>query len=279
MIKTNSELPKCMLWSDNCGLNMYEFVLFHLYREDEEYREYFKTIRRDHPGRLMILDNSQYEYFIKGESPDIEAYKKAIDDLVPDMYILPDVLMDMANTIKCTREFLSNPPSNKASRPLAVIQGNTFEELNQCIQLYKFMGLDHIAVPFHNVCFYNEGRKGMYGKTGAFKKLTHHKTLTADDRYALGRIKFIYKYGNDLAGFKHVHLLGSHNPIEKKFYTDFHFIKTMDTGYPTKLGVQGVALGDEKSKPDILIDDFFHKDLDSETRQLIRDNIRTFRDY
>ena len=37
MLKINCELPKCML-EDNNELNEYDFVLFHLYIKDAEYR-------------------------------------------------------------------------------------------------------------------------------------------------------------------------------------------------------------------------------------------------
>jgi serine/threonine protein phosphatase PrpC len=41
--------------------------LTNMLRDNEIYREYYYKMRRVHPERLMILDNSAYEFFIKGE--------------------------------------------------------------------------------------------------------------------------------------------------------------------------------------------------------------------
>ena len=57
----NSELPLTML-KENATLNEYDFVLFHLYQQHPEYRDYYKEMRRSNPKRLMIFDNSTYEY-------------------------------------------------------------------------------------------------------------------------------------------------------------------------------------------------------------------------
>ena len=70
MIKTNSELPLCMLHR-NIDLNSYDFVLFHLYKENEQYRNYYKNLRKNFAERLMIFDNSAYEFYVKGEPLDL----------------------------------------------------------------------------------------------------------------------------------------------------------------------------------------------------------------
>jgi hypothetical protein len=102
----NSELPICMLDRNN-DLNEYDFVLFHLYISNKEYREFYWKQRLSQPNRLMILDNSAYEFFIKGETLDMDTFVRVINELQPDMYILPDTLMNMDKTLKDTREFLS----------------------------------------------------------------------------------------------------------------------------------------------------------------------------
>ena len=67
MIKTNSELPITLLNSHNETLNDFDFVLLHLYVSDPGYRKYFDQMREQHPERMMIFDNSAYEFFVKGE--------------------------------------------------------------------------------------------------------------------------------------------------------------------------------------------------------------------
>ena len=56
---------------NNNELNEYDFVLFDLYKTNQKYREYFLNQRKEHPERLMIFDNSAYEFFVKGESLDV----------------------------------------------------------------------------------------------------------------------------------------------------------------------------------------------------------------
>ena len=84
-IKINSELPLTML-DRNVELNEYDFVLFHLYKAFPAYREYYKNLRKTHPDRTMILDNSAYEFFVKGEKLDLEEYANAVIDLCPVSY-------------------------------------------------------------------------------------------------------------------------------------------------------------------------------------------------
>ena len=97
-MKINSELPLCMLPFNN-ELNEYDFVLFHLYKTNQKYKNYYLEQRRLYPDRLMIFDNSAYEFYVKGEQLNLEEYFKAIMELKPDMYILPDVLMDSQKTV------------------------------------------------------------------------------------------------------------------------------------------------------------------------------------
>lgn len=120
----NSELPNCMLDRNN-KLNEYDFVLFHLYESNIQYREYYLSQRRLYPDRLMIFDNSAYEYFVKGETLDLQLYYEAICELRPDFYILPDVLMSKEKTIKGVTDFLGLYDlgiklNTGKSRPLAV---------------------------------------------------------------------------------------------------------------------------------------------------------------
>ena len=99
MIKTNSELPITLLNKYNEKLNDFDFVLFHLYISEPEYKQYFDDLRKRHPERRMIFDNSAYEFFVKGEKLDLDKYEKMIIELNPDYYILPDTLMDKEKTM------------------------------------------------------------------------------------------------------------------------------------------------------------------------------------
>lgn len=286
MIQINSELPVKML-NRNLMLNDYDFVLFHLFETNEEYRKYFLNLRATRPDRKMILDNSAYEFFINELELNTDFYVDTIRFLDPDYYILPDILMDKEKTLESVKEFVDkyNNTLNCFSGwsiPIAVLQGNTAEELIDCYKEYNIMGLDHIAIPFHNSFFKDMGKD---------KTESHHEfiisrftnqygidqnDITDDMWYAIGRIKFVYKYGLFLNNATYIHLLGSHCPYEKYFYS-MENIKTMDTGYPVKCAIEGYELFKEPCKPNIIIDDFIDMNILADTKRLIMTNMRKFK--
>lgn len=278
-MKINSELPMCLL-SQNNGINEYDFVLFHLYISNKDYRNYYRNQRVLFPGRLMILDNSAYEFFVKGETLDLEKYFNVICELKPDMYILPDVLMDKQKTLEGVEKLLNEYgvkilEKSPNSRPLAVAQGNSEADLIDCLNKYIEYGITRIAIPFHNR-FFKIG--GVVVDTDVQKKfLEWHNTsiVTSDMMYAMGRVMFMNRHKNLIQQFDHVHLLGSHDPFEKVFYKEFN---TMDTGYPVKCAISGYEFGKEPYKPEVIIDEFLDKELDKNMKSLIKHNVEKFRD-
>lgn len=275
MIDINSELPLTML-DKNVELNDYDFVLFHLYKQYPEYREYYKQLRIDRPNRLMIFDNSAYEFYVKGEQLDEDEFCKAISDLLPDYYILPDVLMNRPATIEATARFLARYGrtynSDLFPKPMAVAQGNSEKELRDCLLTYRTItDVSAVAIPFHNTFFKTDLRskefEDWYGR---------NHTINDDVRYASGRVEFIRSNQDILWKFKHVHLLGSHCPFEVTQYVGLP-VNTIDTGYPVKCGIAGYEIGTEPQKPNIIIDDFMTSDLLDETKNLICSNIKKFK--
>ena len=291
-IKISCELPNCML-NMNCNLNDYDFVLFHLYATNSTYREYYKALRKYRPGRLMILDNSAYEFFVNGEELDIAGYITVINELKPDMYIIPDFLMKKEKTIESVRTFrFKNPKLNRhlPQEEMAVAQGDNAQELNDCLRTYKEMGISCVAIPFHNSFLKELGHRNvtLCDKWRLMvSELRHPYTkstslLSSDDYYAMGRVTYLQHPETQelLSEFKHVHLLGSHNPLEKRFEEEMGgLIKTMDTGYPVKCAIAGHELGKEPGKPDIIIDQFLDDQLSASTKKLIASNVRKFADY
>ena len=297
MIKTNSELPLTLLESHNVELNDYDFVLFHLYLSNPSYRAYFDDLRVTHPERMMILDNSAYEFYVKGETLDLDLFTKAIIELNPDYYILPDTLMDKKQTLRDTMIFRSTHQrfiensfeyfNMEPPQPIAVAQGNTIEEFNDCLTELLYMGYKNIALPFHNRFFKEEFFECEGPIAYEFAK-NGYNYCTEDVRYAMGRCEWLAIHGTDLLfdgdkpRFDRLHFLGSHCPAEKAFYSIFFCGMdnvSMDTGYPVKLAIQGEVLGKEKEKPNIIIDDFMENEIDPATVQLIEDNVNKFREY
>lgn len=271
-MKTNNELPLCMM-DHNLTLNDYDFVLFHLYKENELYREYYKAVRKTYPDRLMILDNSAYEFYIKGCSLDCDNFVDIINELKPDYYILPDYLMDMDKTLQASIDFLKNYGDKiKHSKPMGVLQGYGYIDFSTLLYTYKNNNIKAIAIPFHNDWY----RDILIDDDLYWEFMEEFGGNNIDADYARGRVQTVRNISHWFGDFDHIHLLGTHQPFEKKYYKRFA-IDTMDTGYPVKLALEGVKLGTEISKPNTIIDDFMNDDLDKDVRDLIKENIMEFK--
>ena len=268
-MQINSELPLCML---NVGtpLNDYDFVLLHL-MNDEKYLNWVLRQRREWPDRLMIMDNSAYEYFVKGEEFNPKWYTEMICIVKPDYYILPDVLMDKDATLKGTIDFLYTYGAIGTSKPLAVAQGNSEEDLVECILKYKEIGIEYLGIPFH-LKFYTELAYD-FDIMKVFK--SKYPEMSEDILYAMGRVQFVRNHMDVINEFPKVHFLGSHCPLEKVFYKWDN--ATMDTGYPVKLAMEGTKLFKETKKPEIIIDDFLYNKLTDEQQGLIINNVMKFK--
>jgi len=297
MIKTNSELPIALLNRWNEKLNDFDFVLFHLYISEPEYKKYFDQMRETHPERKMIFDNSAYEFFVKGEKLDLDKYAEAIIELNPDYYILPDTLMDKAKTIQDALKFRTNQQRHietlfekmgePAPQPIAVVQGNTIDEFNTCLFLLFNMGYTNIALPFHNT-FFKEEFDECDGDIAYEFATAGYNICTEDVRYAMGRCMWMKKYGLNILSpdgkprYTMLHFLGSHCPAEKKYLKTLFSENSqvsMDTGYPVKLAIEGGILGEEKAKPKTIIDDFMHDDFSLIEQKFIADNVNIFKNY
>lgn len=269
-MKINCELPVELMPFGKL-FNHYEFVLFHLLK-NKDYSDCIHTYREAYPGRLMIMDNSAYEMFVKGEEIVWNEYVGAINEYKPDYYILPDKLMDYEATIEGAKKFIEKygDKISKRSKPLAVAQGNSDEELVKAINEYRNMGVNYIGIPFH-LKYYPEGEYSPevvdYFRSKGYEE-------TEDVRYAMGRVRFVLKHKDLLKEIEHIHFLGSHCPFEKHFYQEF---STMDTGYPVKLAMTGIRLGEEKRKPEILVDDYINKHPTAAQADLILENMNIFR--
>jgi hypothetical protein len=175
------------------------------------------------------------------------------------------------DTIKFMFKMAGAGPTN--AKPLAVAQGATIEEMLDCLETYKIWGIENIALPFHNTFFKHLGSAAQEDIRNEFMKV-YPGPATEDILYAMGRVQFVIENEHILKQFKYVHFLGSHCPLEKVFYKDYD---SMDTGYPVKLAIVGDLLFEEKSKPNIIIDEFLNDDLDIETKELIELNIEKFK--
>lgn len=279
MIQISSELPKCLL-DDEDNINDYDFVLYHTYLKDSEYREHYLQKRIDKPNRLMILDNSAYEFFVSGEQFNEDDYIKVINELKPDYYIVPDELMNKDKTLQNFEHWIkfSIKKVNKKSKPYFTPQGRDKSELLDC--LWEMMDKINVRKLPKNLCFpfHNDFLREMY--IPQIVQDNFKFPLSTDDHYAAGRVALLFQlyYQGSLDGYR-IHLLGSHNPRELNMLKRIPQIKTFDSGYPVKLGVEGIRIGTETEKPKTIIDNFYNKKLDTKTKNLIKHNVSQVRGY
>lgn len=260
MIKTNCELPLCML-NMNDELNDYDFILLHLYASNKHYKNYYDTKEK----RMSILDCSAYEYYIRGQSVNFNKYKNAIKSINPTFYILPDTLMNKEKTLEDSIAFINIMERGEGlPQPIGVLQGNSLEDFVECLDVYKKNDIKDIAIPFHN-SFYLE-----WGKRICEDEKTQPNT---DILYSIGRIYIMEQLEKYLVDFDHIHALGTHWPSEKVSYPSY--IQTCDTAYPVKNGYKHKSIFEPKE--DILIDDIIDIDIDEITRSVIINNINAYR--
>lgn len=303
-ILINCEMPLSMM-DENLLYNEYDFVLFHLYDTNEEYRNYYLSLRKSHPERLMIFDNSAYEYYIMKKSFDESLFIKAVSELNPDYYIIPDVLMNQKDTVDnflrfTERETRSTTPKsmiqeiydNSKSLPMVVPQGKSMKEMLHCYNIMKdnkeFNSVYanshvedkrlYISIPFHNDFFWDIGNILLNSSSGQIYDESYSKN--GDSYYSVGRVRFMdFLYSNITTTNVKFHMLGSHNPVEKIYLQRCHAdIVTMDTATPIKCGYMGVDISNkEYIKPNLIIDQIV--DISDSSRALIIKNIMLFRSW
>jgi hypothetical protein len=224
MIKIAHESPKS-IFEDVQRLTDYDYALVHLFEEDEEYLNLFKTALNN--GREVILDNSIFEL---GTAFDAERYAYWIKELKPTYYIIPDALESINGTITQCRDWL-NFYDNVPGKKIGVVQGQTYEDLVACYRyMDKSANVDTIAISF-DYSYYSAS-------------VPNPNTLVS---WALGRVKLLGDLKNDgiINTRKQHHLLGCSLPQEFSFYTgdEWHWITSLDTSNPVVHGIKQIKYG------------------------------------
>ena len=270
-MKISHESPICLL-EDSLIYNDYDYILNHLLDKYPKYKKFFLK----HKERFQILDNSSYEFFIKGEEFDIDNFKKNLIELKPNVYLIPDVLMDYEKTLIHFDNWLKFHSSLKycECKKMAVVQGRTIEEWLKCYFYYmeNHKYFDYVGISFHYDFLKEIG-----------KDITDIKN--EDYWYAKGR-KFLLDFlaQSKLIMDKPYHLLGSHiGGLEFQWFqeSEYKFIKTIDTGFPVKFGIKEILYEDfvGVEKPNIILDEFIDKKLSKKQIECIKNNIYLFKQY
>ena len=182
--------------------------------------------------------------------------------------------MDYQKTFENFMRWIEIVPTIPDSQPYFVPQGRIYNDFIDCAA--RMSSLIHsnnlpknFCIPFHNDFFLD--RNQLYN-TKLKRLMFGRKELTKDEEYAYGRMVLMDKLAPLYPDYT-FHMLGSHNPIEIKYYAIFDNIISFDSGYPVKLAISGVKLGEEREKPNIIIDDFYGVDLSYHVKELIIHNI------
>lgn len=251
---------------DVASRTSYCYALVHLFEHHPAYYNHFKLMLAQ--NREVLLDNSIFEL---KKAFDGDKFAKAIDDLKPTMYIVPDELECTASTMSNFNDWLSTY-NNLPGLKIGAIQGKTYQELVDC---YKFMcdRADIIALSFD---------LSWYQQVGTF--LNRFKDNTKKLQFqTTGRQHLITRLIDDgiWREDKPHHLLGASLAQEFSFYrrNNIKGIKSIDTSNPVMAGLQykryynGIGLLD---KPQGLLADNIDCAVNQDQLEIIIDNINIF---
>jgi hypothetical protein len=257
MIKVSHEVPKCLLKA-SLEFNDYQYCLPHLLDQDTAYRKHFYDFKKS--GGYIIMDNSLHEL---GEAYDHERLMFWVNELEPDEFIVPDVWMDVEATIQNAKEWIQfEYPKN--TTPVAVVQGRSFQEAEECYFTLKHMGYKKIAFSygadwymdkFHGI---HVDKAKMMGRISAVKQMFHNGTIKKNDR---------------------VHLLGCSLPQEFGWYENCSYIESIDTSNPIMAALEGIGYDEFGllTKPKANMNDHFYIDIKDVNLKLVLHNVETFK--
>jgi hypothetical protein len=224
--------------------------------KDEEYVNYY--IREFETHDFGILDNGCFEL---GASIDSGILMNIAEKMRPSHLILPDVLHDKDKTLAGSKAFLSAYKQKLHTlgiTPIGVLQGNTFDELDQCLDEFRKLHISYIAIPFDCI-----------------KDSDWHNIRFLYFRHLLSRGHYI-----DCQ----FHFLGIQNPSELLLYNKElkERITSIDTSSPIVNGWVGNRYSDyglKADKPKLKLAESLDERLSNEQIELINFNILKFKEY
>jgi hypothetical protein len=257
-MRVSHEVPK-QLFKDSVLFNDYPYVLGHLIKLDEEYKEFYK--KQLAGATFSILDNSAFE--LGSSISDTELISVA-RELRPTHLILPDTINNKATTLFTSERFLKGYQQSLKDlfiTPIGVVQGETFIELLECVMKYRQLGVSYIAIPFDCI-------------KGADYSMVRFLFM----RFLLNTI------GEVELGKLSIHFLGIQSPQEMRLYgPDMKkFITSIDTSSPIIHGAELNEFGTwgcSAKKPRLKLADNLDMELGLDQLRVIKENIKQFRKY
>jgi hypothetical protein len=261
-MKVSHELPLSLMqyayeWND------YDYCLPHLLDKSQQYKLFFSKAKKD--GRFIIMDNGLFE----GVEHTIDDLLEKIHWLQPNIFIVPDAWNDSITTIRSAKHWMNNYGKKLKEidvELMAVCQGNSIGELFTTYQTLLDLGYKHIAFNHSSVAYEREYpgempklKAQMYGRMEFIRRLVEKDTINRNCYH---------------------HLLGCSLPQEFMAYSDWKFIKSVDTSNPILVGAEGVRYSDSgiSFKPKDKLEHYFEKDLEANVED-IKFNVSKFKQY
>jgi len=256
-MKISHEVPISLLEMSKT-FNDYDYCLAPFLGKYPQYNSYFLSNK----DRMCIMDNGLHENYLLSNADLV----KHINEIEPDIFIVPDVWNDRHLTYSNAKEWMKEikPLISPKTELMVVIQATTFTDAYTLYIDLKALGYKHIA--------FNYSSK-MYA--------TLFPHLNQNVSRMMGRILFINKLLelNILDKSIYHHLLGASDWTEFKYYNSpgYEFIKSVDTSSPIVHAAKGINYEYNKSyeKPTELIENFiFNSDIDE---KILLSNINIFK--
>lgn len=260
-MRISHETPLKLL-QNSLEFNDYQYILPTFYNKYSEYKEFMLEYRKQ-KNSFIILDNGLFE----GDNYSDSELLKMIDEIKPDIFIVPDEWNNKTNTIVNAKSWILNFQFKipKNTKLMAVLQGKTYGELVECYQTLVDLGYKHISFNHSSEAY--------------FDIFPNKPKLIAQSE---GRKYLIDNLLKDkiLNPKLYHHLLGCSLPQEFKYYKNMDWIKSGDTSNPITVGANGVYYSEDGLdwKPKEKIECYFDINLNDKMKYIMY-NIQKFKSF
>ena len=206
-MKIALECPTSLL-GDIQPLADFDWILAHLVLQDKKYAEFYTKSKR-----FKVLDNSVNELL---EPCSFEDLSRAAEVVEPNLVVSPDFLGNYSMTKQALGESIK---VFGLERVYPVVQGDSASSAFECLDYILSLGFDRVAVPYDILSDRSAEPEHMAGRRlGIVSGIIHKVPI----------------------GF-HIHLLGF-NTIEELELHNRGWVRSVDTGVPIMMGLQGKRL-------------------------------------
>lgn len=259
-MKISHEVPLSLL-EESLTFNDYQYVLPTLWNRYPQYKEFMLNYRQQ-PNSFIIADNGIFE----GEVLDNAEQLKLIEELQPDLYIVPDEWNDSTMTAKNAKHWTQyNLPFK--TKLMVVLQGKTMSDIHQLYQQCIDLGYTHFAINHSSI---------------VYQSLCESDIEIANQ--SVGRVMLIeyLRTQNMIKDHHYIHLLGASTPQEFTYYRDNlpNLVNSVDTSNPIIVGALGQRYAEVGmlTKPKNKIEEFMEADLEDKLED-IRFNVQRFKNF